>query len=60
MFHSINEPDNWYGSLNVIDQWHEDMLRLLDTQQRERKGQLNKDVQKDSGFQLPKFDFWGN
>lgn len=60
VFHSINEPDNWYGSLNVIDQWHEDMMRLLDTQQRERKGQLNKNIPKDSVFQLPKFDFWGN
>jgi len=58
VYHSINEPDNWYGSLNVIDQWHEDMMRLLDTQQQERKGQLNKNIPKDGVFQLPKFDFW--
>jgi len=63
VYHSINEPNNWYGSLNVIDEWNENMLRLLDIQQRERKGMLNKDSPKDAGFQflkLPRFKFLEN
>jgi len=26
VFHSINVPDQWYGSENVIDEWHDVML----------------------------------
>lgn len=29
IFHSINVPDRWYGSDNVIDLWHSDMLKLI-------------------------------
>jgi hypothetical protein len=29
VLHSINAPDNWYGSTGVLDQWHEPMLELL-------------------------------
>ncbi|KAG7342477.1 PGAP1-like protein [Nitzschia inconspicua] len=29
VLHSINAPDNWYGSSQVIDRWHEPMLQEL-------------------------------
>jgi hypothetical protein len=34
IFHSINEPERWYGSDSVIDQWHEEMLRQLNRASR--------------------------
>mmetsp|Transcript_22485 Transcript_22485/g.64670 ORF Transcript_22485/g.64670 Transcript_22485/m.64670 type:complete len:322 (-) Transcript_22485:61-1026(-) len=29
VLHSINAPDNWYGSIGVIDRWHDKMLEQL-------------------------------
>jgi hypothetical protein len=29
IFHSINEPDKWYGSDSVIDDWHQEMLHQI-------------------------------
>lgn len=29
-FHSINAPEEWYGSDNFIDQWHKVVLKQLD------------------------------
>lgn len=29
VLHSINAPDNWYGSIDIIDRWHEPMLKQL-------------------------------
>lgn len=45
VLHSINAPDNWYGSSGVIDTWHDPMLKKL--ARLPRKGGSNK-----SQFQL--------
>ena len=29
VLHSINAPDNWYGSTNVLDSWHSQMLDCI-------------------------------
>ena len=29
IFHSINAPDNWYGSISVIDSWHTPMMEQI-------------------------------
>lgn len=50
IFHSINRPDQWYGSDKVIDSWHDVMLQLM---QRQRE-QDNVSSKK----QPWKFDFW--
>lgn len=48
-FHSINRPDQWYGSDNVIDSWHDVMLQLA-------RQQLEEDnVTKKHPWN---FDFW--
>ncbi|GAX21169.1 hypothetical protein FisN_14Hh380 [Fistulifera solaris] len=49
IFHSINRPDQWYGSDNVIDSWHDVMLELVG-QQLEQEGSNKK--------QPWNFDFW--
>lgn len=43
VLHSINAPDRWYGSTNVIEQWHGPMLKELQRRSgkvktRRRKG----------------------
>jgi hypothetical protein len=37
VFHSINVPDNWYGSQSVIEKWHTPMLTLLKRQVQQRQ-----------------------
>ena len=34
--HSINAPDNWYGSSNIIQQWHDPMLKEIKKRKRGR------------------------
>jgi hypothetical protein len=29
VLHSINAPENWYGSIGVIDRWHDPMLQQV-------------------------------
>lgn len=38
VFHSINEPDRWYGSERCIDLWYEEVLKQLEHRQRQRRG----------------------
>jgi hypothetical protein len=38
VLHSINAPDNWYGSSSVIDQWHDPMLQELQKSLKRKKG----------------------
>ena len=42
VFHSINVPDQWYGSDAVLDLWHEPVLQQLQRQQRQRQQQQQK------------------
>lgn len=49
IFHSINRPDQWYGSDAVIDSWHDAMLQLVQQQKQENVN---------SNKQLWNFDFW--
>lgn len=42
VLHSINAPDSWYGSDNILDQWHDTMLVEIERMQTPAKG----------GFQL--------
>lgn len=37
VFHSINAPDNWYGSSRIIERWHTPMLRELQRTVTNRK-----------------------
>jgi hypothetical protein len=36
IYHSINVPEQWYGSDGVIDQWHTEMLRQIEQQTAKR------------------------
>lgn len=33
IYHSINAPDQWYGSDAVIDSWHTEMIRQIEQRQ---------------------------
>lgn len=33
VFHSINRPDQWYGSESVLDEWHDAMLDEINAKQ---------------------------
>ena len=41
VFHSINVPDQWYGSDKVLDRWHEPVLQQLLLQQQRQKSAAN-------------------
>jgi hypothetical protein len=34
VMHSINTPENWYGSLQVIERWHRPMLEELQSSRK--------------------------
>ena len=44
VLHSINAPENWYGSDSILDQWHETMLAEVERMQAPVMGifQLNR------------------
>ncbi len=52
IFHSINRPDQWYGSDNVIDSWHTVMLQLVG-QELEQEDSKKKQVGKFYFWKLP-------
>jgi len=39
IFHSINEPDRWYGSDSVMDLWYEEVLAQLEKRQKMQRSQ---------------------
>jgi len=39
VFHSINAPDNWYGSIGNINRWHTTMLEQV--RERQQKGNIS-------------------
>ena len=37
VFHSINAPDNWYGSDAALDSWHDELVRQLESKKLQRR-----------------------
>jgi pimeloyl-ACP methyl ester carboxylesterase len=50
VLHSINAPENWYGSSQVIDRWHSPMLQELRTSKKllTNKNQVNGKIMLDA------------
>jgi hypothetical protein len=40
VLHSINAPDNWYGSIDVLDRWHVPMLKEVNKVSQEKSKQI--------------------
>jgi pimeloyl-ACP methyl ester carboxylesterase len=40
IFHSIGNPDSWYGSDSVLDSWHSEMIRKINDRLQDRRSQI--------------------
>lgn len=47
VLHSINAPENWYGSASVIERWHGSMLKELQRVQSARRDKQSSDPRTD-------------
>jgi hypothetical protein len=46
IFHSINVPEQWYGSDTVIDQWHDEMMQQIGKWEKNNNNNKRPDLRK--------------